>query len=61
MLTVKFVTKNVEEDHPEFRLLTDRRADFVTFQKAMDFIRNLRSKLPGREVLLGNPEIEVLA
>jgi hypothetical protein len=59
MLRVKFVTKNVEETHPEFRLLTDRAEDFANFQKAMDFIRNLKNRLHVREVLLGKPEIEV--
>jgi hypothetical protein len=59
MHRVKFVTKNIEENHPDFRLITDRSADFKNFQQAMAFIRNLRSGVSLREILIGTPEVEV--
>lgn len=59
MHRVKFVTKNVSEGDSEYRLITDRSEDFVNFQAAMEFIRKIRVKFQGKEVLVGNPELEV--
>lgn len=56
MLRVKFVTKNIDPHHPNHQLLMDRSADFANFNKAMDFIRSLRSQLQN-EVLVFNPEV----
>lgn len=59
MHRVKFLVKNVEENHPEYKLVTDRTADFNNFSSAMDFIRTLRQKLTAKEVLIGQPVVEV--
>lgn len=59
MHRVKFVTKNIEENHPDYRLITDRSAEFKSFQQAMSFIRNLRRGVGLREILIGTPEVEV--
>ena len=59
MHRVKFVVKNVEVNSPEYRLISDRSVDFVNFQLAMEFIRDIRSRLAGREELIGKPELEV--
>lgn len=59
MHRVNFVTKNVEENHPDYKLITDRSADFTNFQQAMTFIRSIKSRLSLREVLIGYPEVEI--
>ena len=58
MLSVKYVTKVVAMDDPEYRLLNDREETFSSFSRAMEFVRNLKGSIPRREVLLGNPQIE---
>jgi len=58
---VRFLTKNVEENHPDYRLITDRSAEFINFQQAMIFVRNIKTRLPIREVLIGLPEVEMIA
>ncbi len=59
MHRVKFATKNVSVGDPEYRLITDRSEDFANFQAAMEFIRRIRAKFQGKEVLFGDPELEV--
>jgi hypothetical protein len=59
MHRVKFVTKIVEAGDPEYRLLKDRTEQFASFSKAMEFVRSIRNRYTGREVLVGFPEVEV--
>lgn len=61
MLRVKFATKVVAQDDPDYRLVTDREERFANFFRAMEFIRSLKGGIPAREILLGNPEIEEVA
>lgn len=58
MHKVKFVTKNINERDPRYRVITDRVAEFATFRGAVDFIRNLRDRLSDVEVLVGRSELE---
>lgn len=60
MLRVKFLTKNIDVGHPNHNLVVDRSADFANFRTAMDFIRNIRSRLTN-EVLICRPEIVEIA
>lgn len=58
MLSVKFATKVVATDDPDYRLVSDREEKFATFSRAMEFVRNLKRNIPSNQVLLGNPQIE---
>ena len=60
-MSVKFATKVVATDDPDYQLLTDREEKFANFSRAMEFIRSLKRTMPAREVLIGNPQIEEVA
>jgi hypothetical protein len=61
MHKVRFSTKNIQENDPNYRLIMDRTEIFHSFRSAVDFVHSLRYHLSSREVLLGKPEIEVYA
>lgn len=55
---VVFTTKNMDEGDPEFKFINDRSKKFASFNAAMSFVRNLKARLSGKEILIGNPLIE---
>jgi hypothetical protein len=55
---VKFTIKNVDESDPNFKLIDERSKKFKTFSGAMSFVRELKVRLSGKEILIGTPMIE---